>query len=80
MGNAAAAVNIKGLPLNGSPDQVVLKRLPFRGSVHVQKKGLLEFESGDGDDKSDKEKESEIKKWKRIWDDILRGIKQSLPF
>ena len=84
MGNAAATVNVKGLPLNETPDhdmsEVVLERLPFRGSVHVQRNGLLGFDSGDDDDESDKEKESEIEKWKRIWNDILRRIKRDLPF
>jgi len=73
-GNAAVTVSIDGIPLDGNSAKLVLVGLPFRGRVRVGKKALLGFD----DDKPDKESGRE--RWKRTWKEILRKIKERLPF
>jgi len=75
LGHTAVTVTVEGLPLAGAPGNIVLGGLPFQGSVRIRKKGLLRFDSGDEDDGKDKEGEVE-----KTWKEILRRIREKLPF
>jgi len=71
--------SVEGLPLAGSRGNIVLGGLPFQGSVRIRKTGLLRFDSGDEDGKSEDDKESEMERWKKTWKRILRKIRERSP-
>ncbi|KAF9531125.1 hypothetical protein CPB83DRAFT_809476 [Crepidotus variabilis] len=87
LGNAAVNVEIAGLPLKSGPGhksgEIVLAGLPFQGSVHIGKKGLLRFDSdkpGQDNEKPAEDVKKEIERMEHVWKSIINKLRGKIPF